>query len=214
VTRPVLAALGIGLALGLLSMVGDWLPLELRLAIGLANAGGPWLAGAFAAGAVGARVGVGAATGAGALLVAVLTYYGVYRLVVGDVVADPLRAITIWGAAALVIGASFGAAGAAWAGGSGRAHLLGASVLSGGFLAEAILRGVEVEIWTGIDLGRTSVLVAAAEFAIAVVLPLVLLERRGWAAAGGLTVGIGVAGWLLAALAIEVVRALISATAR
>jgi hypothetical protein len=63
---------------------------------------------------------------------------------------------------------------------------------SGLLLAEAVTRFIEVEGWTGIDLSRTALQVAAVDTLVALVVPVPLLERghraAGWAAAAAVAV--------------------------
>ena len=74
-------------------------------------------------------------------------------------------------------GAPTGLAGGAWAGPNLRRRMLSVAFLAGILLAEAIARFVEVEGWTGIDMTRTALQVAAVDLAAAVAAPLVLSVR-------------------------------------
>jgi hypothetical protein len=67
------------------------------------------------------------------------------------------------------------------------------ALLAGTLAAEAILRLIQVEAWTGLDLARTDIQVGLIELAAAAVIPAVLLspgERlRGYLAAAIAAVG-------------------------
>lgn len=195
-----LALLGVGL--GTFSVVGDTVP----FLAAPANAIGPWIVVAFAAGIVAGRPRPGAVAGAGVLVLAVVAYYVGVRMVWGEAFVDPLRATAVWGAVAVLVGAPLGLAGGAWAGGEGRWRVPSVALLSGLLLAEAITRFVEVEGWTGIDFGRTSLQVWAYDTIAAVLAPILLLERPRWATAYAASLGVAVVGAVALALTMSLIR--------
>ncbi|HEX6474044.1 MAG TPA: DUF6518 family protein [Candidatus Limnocylindria bacterium] len=197
--RPVgqyaLIGLIAGVALGLFSGLGDQLPADtpLHVAVALANAAGPWLVTAFAVGALVGTPVAGAITATLALIAAVATYYlTIYAL--GFSVADLMRSAGVWLAVSIVVGPVLGAAGGAWRRPRRPLHRIGAAaLLAGALAAEGVLRLIQVEAWTGLDLARTDIQVGLIELAAAAVLPAVLLssgERlRGYLATAGAAVG-------------------------
>jgi hypothetical protein len=203
-----LIALVAGLALGLFSGLGDRLPPDtpLHVVVALANAAGPWLVTAFAVGAVARAPLAGAITATAALLAAVAVYYlSIYLL--GNSVADLVRTAGVWLAVSVVVGPLLGAAGGAWAEpGAPWPRVAAIGLLAGCLAAEAILRFIQVEAWTGLDVARTDIQVGLIELAAAAIIPFVLLpagERlRGYAAAAIATVG----ATALSAGALAVVR--------
>ena len=190
----------LGLALGTFSIVGDRIP----LLAAPANAVGPWIIAAFASGAAARSVRAGAGLGAGALVIAVAVYYAGARLAYGDVFVDPARATAVWGLVALVVGGPLGAAGAVWST-TERHRASAVGVLAGLLLAEAIVRFVEVEGWTGYDLGRTALRVTTIDALLALAAP-VLLLRRDRARAYGVAIGVGIACSAILALVVPLVR--------
>ncbi len=210
--RPVgqyaLIALVAGVALGLFSGLGDQLPADTPLHVGvaLANAAGPWLVTAFAVGAVVGAPVAGAITATAALFAAVATYYlTIYAL--GFSVADLMRSAGVWLAVSVVVGPGLGAAGGAWRRPRRPLHRIGAVALLAGLLAaEAVLRLIQVEAWTGLDLARTDIQVGLIELAVAAVLPALLLSR-GERLGGYLATAIAVVGaTLLTAGALAVIQ--------
>ena len=190
-----LIALVAGVALGLFSGLGDQLPADTPLHVGvaLANAAGPWLITAFAVGAAAGAPVAGAATATAALFAAVATYY-LTIYVLGYSVADPLRSAGVWLAVSVVVGPVLGAAGGAWARPTASWHRVGSvGLLCGALTAEGILRLIQVEAWTGIDLARTDIQVGLVEIAVAAALPALLLspgERlRGYLATAVAAIG-------------------------
>ena len=95
----------------------------------------------------------------------------------------------MWLAVSVVVGPLLGAAGGRLEHGPGGTFdRIGAvALLAGTLAAEAILRLIQVEAWTGLDLARTDIQVGLIELAAAAVIPAVLLspgERlRGYLAA-------------------------------
>ena len=203
-----LLALVAGLALGLFSGLGDWVPADtvLHVVVALANAAGPWLVTAFVVGALAGAPLAGAITASAALVAALAVYYlTIYAI--GYTVADLTRSAGVWLAVAVVVGPLLGAAGGAWARPRRPFDRIGAvALLAGALAAEAILRLIQVQAWTGLDLARTDVQVGLIELAAAVVLPAVLLapgERlRGYLGTAIVTVG---AAFLIAG-ALAVIR--------
>jgi len=206
--RYALLALLAGVVLGLFSGLGDRLPADnvLHVIIALANAAGPWLVTAFAVGALAGAPLAGALTATAALAAAVAVYYLTIYLY-GNTVAELVRSAGVWLAVSLVVGPLFGAAGGAWRRPRSRFGRIGAvALLAGTLAAEGILRLIQVEAWTGIDLARTDIQVGLIELAAAAVLPAVLLSDgqrlRGYAA----TVGAAVAATIVIAGALLLIR--------
>lgn len=177
--RYALIALVAGVALGLFSGVGDRLAADtvLHVIIALANAAGPWLVTAFAVGALAGAPLAGALTATAALAAAVSVYYLTIYLA-GTAVADLVRFAGVWLAVSVVVGPLLGAAGGAWRRSRRTFDRIGAvALLAGTLAAEAILRLIQVEAWTGLDLSRTDIQVGLIELAAAAVIPAVLLSR-------------------------------------
>jgi Family of unknown function (DUF6518) len=203
-----LLALVAGVALGLFSALGDRLPADtvLHLVVALANAAGPWLVTAFVVGALAGAPLAGALTATAALGAAVAVYYlSIY--VLGNTVADLVRNAGVWLAVSVVVGPALGAAGGAWARPRGPRDRIGAvALLAGTLAAEGILRLIQVEAWTGLDLARTDIQVGLIELSVAAILPVVLLSDgqrlRGYAA----TIGATVAATVVIAAALLLIR--------
>jgi hypothetical protein len=156
-------AVAAGLVLGLATRYVYELPYEWHW---LAHVGVPWLAAAFAVGALGTRPARGALAGAVALTAAVVIYY-----------LPSLVGIAHWSYASSAIGlgwigfgipggALFGALGALYA--RGRARVIAAAVLTASFAAEAILFALIVH-----HPGRAGTYLLAAAMAA----PFLLLRR-------------------------------------
>jgi len=198
-------AVALGFALGLFSLLGDGLPIDAPtiVLVALANAAGPWLVTAFAAGAMAPDRSLGAISGALALSVAVATYY--IGLAIRGVAPADLGVVSIaWIGVALVAGPVFGAAGGTWR--SSRSPVA-VAILTGALLAEAAYRFIELEAWDGIDVTRTSMQVAIVNLVAAIVLPVLLLPRDRWPIAYGLTVVIAPLGLAVVALVTWAVQA-------
>lgn len=203
-----LLALLAGVALGLFSGLGDRLPADtvLHVVVALANAAGPWLVTAFVVGALAGAPVAGALTATAALVAAVAVYYlSIY--VLGNTVADLVRNAGVWLAVSVVVGPALGAAGGTWARPRGPRERIGAvALLAGTLAAEGILRLIQVEAWTGLDLARTDIQVGLIELAVAAILPVVLLSDgqrlRGYAA----TIGATVAATVVIAAALFLIR--------
>ena len=198
-TAPLLVAAVIGVVLGVLSAWFDSLPVDtpLIVLVAMANAVGPWLVAAFAAGSVAGRRSSGALAGAVALIVGVVAYYVGLRAIYGDrLPPDALLAGGLWVAAAIGAGIVLGGAGGIWAAGGRRAYI-GAAILAGGLIAEAAYRLIAVEAWDGVDLARTSVQVAIVDLVGALLAIMALVERRSRPAAFAWSAGLAVGGLAL-----------------
>ena len=192
--RELAIAAFLGVVLGLFSLIGDGA--RLTVVVGLANAASPWLVTAFAAGAVARHARRGALAGALALAIAVVVYYA--GLLTGGVAPADVGITTLaWIGVAAIAGPAFGAAGGAW---RERREPIAVGVLAGGLLAEAAYRFIMLEAWDGIDLARTSMQVAIANLAGAVLAPVLLLRPDRWPIAYGVTMAVAPIGLALVAL--------------
>jgi Family of unknown function (DUF6518) len=205
--RRLALALLLGMALGLFSSRADWLPpaTVLHVIVALGNAIGPWVMAGFVAGAIQGGPRRGAAGGLMALAAGVATYYvaGVLSWPGGPAALGPL--VVIWLAVAIVAGLGLGAAGGGWAEG-GQWRTIGPMILAGSLLAEAAYRFMEVEGWSGIDITRTQIQILAFDLLGAILVPLLLLDRRRRPVAYLGSVGLGAAGLLLIIGAESVLR--------
>jgi len=153
------------------------------------NAIGAWLAVAFALGASARTIPTGALRGLIGLLSAIVAYYVLIRVFgEGYRAIGASHAATVWGAVAFVAAPIMGWAGATWRHGAGWPRAAAVAALSASLIAEGLVFG----------LGRLShpeqlpsdpgALVLAAEAALGLLLPWVLLrpgERRaGYVATG------------------------------
>jgi Family of unknown function (DUF6518) len=138
---------------------GDALHSLGRAAVAL---GAPWLATAWAVGALAGGRRSGAIAGALALALGTAGWYVLSVAVNGDP-GGYLPVAGAWAAVALVTGALFGLAGAAWRDGDGVARAIGVAALAGPLAGEAALLAAQ---WTG----RAAQAVLAAEVALALVL--------------------------------------------
>jgi hypothetical protein len=202
VIRSAVPVAVIAVCLGAFSVVGD----TITVLAAPANAVGPWIVAAYAAGIIGRRPRPGALAGMAVLVVAVVTYYVGARLLWGDAFVDPLRATAVWGVVAVLIGAPLGLAGGAWAGGDSRWRVPSVALLSGLLLAEGVARFVEVEGWTGIDLGRTALQVWAYDTIAAVITPILLLEPERRAAGYAASVAVAIVASIALALTMPLIR--------
>lgn len=169
VSLPVaaLAAMALGLLLGLGAQVAG----DLRPGLGWLGAlGGPWLATAFAAGALTTQARTAAVAGALALGTGTAVYYAAmvgtagpgalgYAVVVG----------TAWGLVALAVGATFGAAGGLWRAHDDLRSAGSAALLAGALVGEAVILAT---VWDA----RPALLVIGAQLGAGLTLPLVLLR--------------------------------------
>jgi hypothetical protein len=142
--------------------------------------GAPWLAAAFAAGALSTRPAGGALQGALALVVAVLAYYALPEIVSHPYPGSRIGVGWVW--VAVPAGCVFGGAGAVWRRGGGWASAA-AALLVAAFLGEAA-------IW----FGRAHATAFTLEVGAAGALVALLLRRNSerlavTAAAGVLAVG-------------------------
>jgi hypothetical protein len=80
------------------------------------------------------------------------------------------------------------------------------ALLSGLLLAEAIARFVEVDGWTGVDLGRTALQVWAYDTIAALLAPVLLLEPGRRVGAYAASVAIGIVGATVLAVVMPLIR--------
>jgi hypothetical protein len=154
-------ALVAGALLGLATRYVYELPREWHW---LAQVGVPWLAAAFAVGALARRPARGAVNGAAALVSATVVYYAILAFVQHAYDVSPVG--LGWLVVALPGGAAFGALGAVYAG--GRARVLATALLAASFGGEAILFALLVH-----HPGRAGTYLLAAAMAV----PFLLLRR-------------------------------------
>jgi hypothetical protein len=170
---------GLGLALGLFSWWGDRLPPEpggaIAVIITFASLPGPWLAVAFAAGAIAGRPIGGLIAGPLTLGLAVGTYYVARGLSEGFLIAEV--AIT-WLLVAALAGPVFGLAGGAWRAGLRRWSSIGIGLLGGSLLAEAALLVADASPYNPFFIGLPTYAVAAVEGAAGILLPTWLAGAR------------------------------------
>lgn len=213
--RRLAAAVLLGVAVGIFSSRADLLPPDtlLHVVVVMGNAVGPWVVVGFAAGAVQGALRSGAAGGAVALCVGVATYYAAALLTWGNRAPAFLPALAaLWLVVAAMSGGVVGAAGGGWkAGGPFRLH--GPIFLAGALLAEAAYQFVQVEGWRGIDVARTGVQIAAIDTTVALVVPLVLLERGRWVRAYLGSAAVGGVGFLVLAAVESMIRTVLFAAA-
>jgi len=172
---------------------------------GFPCAAAPYFVIAFVAGIVAARPAAGAWAGPLALMVAVVAYYVAFLIVWGDRLADVRITIVVWLAAALVAGAIFGTAGGAWAA-EPRWRPLAAALLCGGLLAEAAYQAVELAGCNCLDATRPALYVVIVNTLVAVVAPLVLVERGRRLVTYGMAAALAVAGYAAIVLVLAAVR--------
>lgn len=177
--RALLAAAILGSLLGALSAFGD--AARITVVNGLANAAGPWVVTAFAAGGLTFRRTHGAVAGSVALGVAIAWYYGRW---VGAQEFPVVFAIA-WLILAAIAGPTFGMLGAIWrTDASRRLLILSVGLLAGALLGEAAHRLVLLEAWGGIDPARTYTQVAIADTVAAIALVLALGRGGRWPTLG------------------------------
>src|SRR3954471_24216795 len=165
--RAALIALGLGVALGFReqSLRHSSPPLPWLTALGV-----PWLATAFAVGALVRGRRRAPLAGAATLVLAVITYYLVMRLSAGHTTTGyVLKVGTAWSIAAAAAGAAFGTLGAIWRARAPRSTLAIAAI-SGAFAGEALLL---LETWHS----RAAQTVLAWELVVGMALPFVLSRR-------------------------------------
>ena len=194
-----------------MSSRADLLPADtlLHLVVAMGNAIGPWVAVAFAAGAVQHEPRRGAAGGAIALCAGVATYYVAATLTWGQGVPTFLPQIAAaWLVVAALSGGAMGAGGGAWS--ADRYRLPGPTLLAGALLAEAAYRFIEVEGWRGIDLARSGVQVALIDVLAAAFLPAILVERARWPAADLGSLASGAVGLVLIVVVESLIRSIVA----
>ena len=205
----------LGVAVGIFSSRADLLPADtlLHVVVVMGNAVGPWVVVGFAAGAIQGELRRGAVGSAVALCVGVATYYGAALLTWGDRAPAFLPALAaLWLVVAALSGGIVGAAGGGWAA-SGRYRLVGPVILAGALLAEATYQFVQVEGWLGIDVARTGVQIAAIDATVAILVPMVLLDRSRWSTAYLGSVAVGGVGFLVLAAVESLIRTVLFAAA-
>jgi hypothetical protein len=182
-TRALAIATASGIALGCLEqgLRHASPPIPWLTALGV-----PWLATAFAVGAIVRGRRRAPLSAALTLTVAVVTYYLVMWLVVGHTSgAYAMRMAAAWSLAASLAGAGFGFLGAVWRK-RARRSTLAAAAISGAFAGEALLL---LGTWRS----HAAQAVLACELVLGLALPFVL-ARRGQLAAGlALTVAVALA---------------------
>jgi hypothetical protein len=196
--RPSAALLALGAALGLgvasrvavhagaqLPHGGDELAALGRAAVAL---GAPWLAVAWAVGALAARPLRAALSGGAGLALGTFAWYALSTLA-GGPADDYARVAPAWAAVALAAGAVFGLAGSLYARGARGVRTAALALVAGTLAGEALLLATE---WTG----RPSRAALAAELALAGAVLLLGARRTAPLAALVLAavVAVGVAG--------------------
>jgi hypothetical protein len=149
--------------------------------------GVPWLATAFAVGALVRGRHRAPLAAAGALVVAVATYYLVMYSIVGHTsAAYALRMVVFWSLAAAPAGAAFGLLGAMWRRAEAPRSTLATAAISGAFAGEAVLL---LGTWRT----HAAQAVLACELAFGLALPFVLARRRQLGGALVLTAAVALA---------------------
>lgn len=200
VPGPTIAIAG-GVVLGVASRIADRLPEPLA---SFGNLGWPWLAVAFAVGAAGSRPWLGGLYGGGALLIAVVSYYGTmffsdYGLGVVDIGTMGLPSfVAVWLGLSVVGGPLFGGAGAVWAGAVHPWRSASVALLAGAIVGESLAL-----LLIGASFSVVGALVPG--LAIGSLLPMVLLPKRGRRIAYLLVVGIA----LIVVVAVTLLPALL-----
>lgn len=175
--RLVLLALGVALGLGVAGRLavhaGGHLPHGYALAaVGRAVValGGPWLAAAWAIGALAGSRARGALGGGAALALGTAAWYLLTVAAGGRAaVAYAVPVAAAWAVVALAAGALFGLAGAGWRTGPPRVRAVAVAALAGALAGEALLLAGE---WAG----RAAAVVLAVELAAG--LGLLAVARR------------------------------------
>jgi hypothetical protein len=201
----VVAAIGLGVAAryasgaGLIAHAGPIGEPAGKLGPWLIALGAPWLAVAWALGAVAKRLDAAAVAGALALAGGTGAWYAFTVWQLGrSALGYALPVSVAWAAAAVVAGAVFGGAGALWrAGERDEARAFGAAVLAASLIGEAVLLETT---WNG----RAARAVLTVELVAGLALPFLLLGRNRRALQMSLVLTAGLA--LVAAGAESVVR--------
>jgi uncharacterized protein DUF6518 len=202
-------SIGVGAALGAAAWVSDQLAWPFSLLVP-ANAIGIWLGVAFGLGASARTIPTGVLRALIGLLSAVAAYYLlIAALGEGFRAIGASHAATVWGAVALLAGPLMGGAGSVWRYGHGWPRAIGVATLAAALIGEGLVFGAgrfaRVD-HLGTDPGA---FLFAAEVALGLVLPWLLLRRgerlRGYVATVGLAaiavVAIGPITTLVRALA-------------
>jgi hypothetical protein len=193
VGRALLVSVGAGALLGASAWFVDGLGLPWSALIP-ANFVGVWLALAFFTGAAAHRSLTGACYGLLSLLAAVAAYYLLIALFdVGVRVTGASHAATVWGGVALVAGPVMGLAGGVWRHGTGPVRSIAVATLAAGLLAESVVTGWD-RFPSFASFTDPSGLGLAAEFAIGLLLPCLLLRRGERLTAYVALVPLGLAG--------------------
>jgi hypothetical protein len=175
----IVAAIGLGVvgryagAAGLIAHAGPLAEPAAKLGPWVIALGAPWLAVAWVLGALARVPWLGALAGAVALVGGTGAWYAFTVWQVGRGALDYAVPVAFgWGLASVAAGVVFGGAGALWrSAGSDWTRALGAAVLAGSFIGEAIELAT---IWDG----RAARAVLAAEFVLGAALAVVLLISR------------------------------------
>jgi len=185
-------SIAIGVALGAGARFADGLAYPLGLLIP-ANAIGVWLGTAFILGGSARTIPTGALRGVIGLLSAVAAYYVLIAIFgQGYRAIGASHAATIWGAVALLAGPVMGAAGASWRHGTGWPRAIGVAILASALFAEGFVFGAPRLIHVDQLAYDPGAILYAAEMALGLALPWLLLRRgerlHGYVAAAGLAV--------------------------
>jgi hypothetical protein len=202
-------AMLLGIGLGLLSVVGDFTIDDGPAIIlnALANAMGPWVVTAFVAGVAAGRPMTGIVAGLVALAIAVATYYLGAVVVWADRVPDLRVTVLVWFAVGLAAGSIFGGAGGTWAGADRRWRPLAAGLLSGGLLAEAAYYANDLANCDCLDATRPALYVVLTNVLVAVIAPLILVERGARARTYAYAAALAVGGYAAIVIVLAAVRA-------
>jgi hypothetical protein len=134
--------------------------------------GGPWLLGAFLAGALSRGRTGGALAGATAIVFGTFVYYVLAHWVERRTGLFYAAAAGVgWSLVGVVIGAAFGGAGGAWREG-GRVRAVAGGVMAGGLIAESLLL---TQLWDGPTAQRA----IAVQLGVAALLGVILAGRAG-----------------------------------
>jgi hypothetical protein len=174
-------ALLAGAALGFLAWWADALGFPWDALIP-ANFIGAWLAVAFVLGASARTLATGAVRGLIGLMAAVGAYYVLIALFDGGIRAiGASHAAAVWGGVGLIAGPVLGFAGAVWRHGHGRPRAIAVAFFASGLIAEGLVFGAPRLVHVDQLQYDPGAMVLAAEIAIGLALPWLLLrpgERR------------------------------------
>ena len=169
-SRLLALSVGAGILLGVLVQLQYSLPGNSGTS--LANLGAPWLAVAFALGAVAASRRDGALAGIVGLIFGLVSFY-VYMRVVQDTATPPHK--WAWFVLGVLGGAGFGAAGTIWRSDTGRPRLAVTALLTGTLTAEGaggLVRAAEGSLHT------VPIVIFVLEVLAGLAVPLLLLRDR------------------------------------